>query len=167
MPELWKIRITTVIFNLLSYITMSDAPLALIATSPHLYCAVSPSAIKCRNGKNILYTQDCYCPSGYTDITTAPGRTVWTIGKNAQVMQQENEFLQRRAAENSQCQGRVAHAQVAEAQMQASNAALCASLASQARSLQSAMRQPTSQAWLDNLKQQHRNVRDLQYRNRC
>lgn len=106
-------------------------------------------------------------PAGYTEITTAPAGTVSTIGKSAHVIQQEDEFLQRRAAESSRYQSQVAQAQVAEAQQQVQNASLCASLASQARSLEAAMRQPNGPQWLDNLKQQHRDVRDQQYRNRC
>jgi len=127
--------------------------------------ASSSYATKCRNGKSILYTQDRYCPAGYTDITGAQGGTVSIVGKSAQVKEQESEFLQRRAIENGQYHAQMAHAQVSEAQQQAS--ALCASLASQAKSLEAAMRQPNGPQWLDNLKQQHRNVRDQQYRNRC
>ncbi|WP_133303114.1 hypothetical protein [Cupriavidus lacunae] len=64
-------------------------------------------------------------------------------------------------------QAQIAHARLAEAQQQARNASLCSSLASHVRPLESAMRQQNGPQWLDNLKQQHRSVRDLQYRNGC
>ncbi|WP_427309057.1 hypothetical protein [Cupriavidus sp. H39] len=124
-------------------------------------------ATKCRNGKSILYTQDRYCPAGYIDITGASGGTVSIVGRSAHVKEQENELLQRRATENGPYQMQMAQAQVAEEQQQAHNSALCTSLASQAKSLEAAMRQPNGPQWLDNLKQQHRNVRDQQYRNKC
>ncbi|MGX6564819.1 hypothetical protein [Cupriavidus necator] len=141
--------------------------LRLLIAFPMILMATSAHAIKCRNAKSILYMQDRYCPAGYTADATAPGGTVSVVGKSAPVVQQESEFLQRRATENNQYQVQIAHSQAVEAQQQTSNATLCSSLASRARSLESAMRQPNSPQWLDNLKQQHRSIRDAQYRNKC
>lgn len=135
---------------------------ALLALTSTVYGA------KCRGGKSILYTQDQYCPAGYTDVTTTLEGTVSTTGKSENVVRQEQEFLQRRAIENGQHQAQLAQAQQQYArQQQTSNASLCSALADQARSIEAALRQPNSAQWLDSLKQQNRNVRDQMYRNRC
>ncbi|KWR81187.1 hypothetical protein RN01_16715 [Cupriavidus sp. SHE] len=129
--------------------------------------ASTANAAKCRGGKSILYTQDQYCPAGYTDITTDRGGTVSSVGKSDLTIQQEQRFLQQRATENGQYQAQITQAQQQFSQQQASNASLCASLSSQARSVESSMRQPNGAQYLDYLKQQHRNIRDQMYRNKC
>ncbi|MDE4919805.1 hypothetical protein ACUXAV_002860 [Cupriavidus metallidurans] len=138
-----------------------------IATIALITLTSTAFAAKCRSGKSILYTQDRYCPAGYTDITTSMGGTVSSAGKSANVVQQEQEFLQGRAIERGQQQTQTTVAQQQVMQQQANNASLCAALAEDARSLEAAMRQPNSAQALDSLKQRHRNTRDQMYRNGC
>jgi len=137
------------------------AAIALIALTSTAFGA------KCRGGKSILYTQDRYCPAGYTDITTTMGGTVSTTGKSENVVRQEQEFLQQRATESGRQQVQVSQVEQQVAQQQANNAGLCAALAADAQALEAAMRQPNSAQGLDSLKQRHRFTRDQMYRNKC
>ncbi|WP_454763098.1 hypothetical protein [Cupriavidus campinensis] len=141
--------------------------LRLMIVTALAVCATNAQAVKCESGKKTLYTDAQTCPAGYSFSTKYGTGTVSSIGKSERVRQQENEFLRRREAENSQYQTQAAQTQAQAAQQIANNAGLCTSLSDQARSLESAMRQPNSAQTLDYLKQQHRTVRDQMYRNKC
>jgi hypothetical protein len=124
-------------------------------------------AAKCRGGKSILYTQDEFCPPGYTNITTMIGGNVSTIGKSEAVKRQEQEFLRQRAQDEQQNQVKLAHEQQQIVAAENDRRYLCNGLAVQARSLENQMRQINAWQVMDTLNKQHKDVRDEQYRLRC
>jgi hypothetical protein len=91
--------------------------------------------------------------------------TVSTIGKSEGVRRQEQEFLDARASTaRSAPPNAIATTTSVQAQPQA---AACEALADQARAVEAAMRRPNPSSWQDNLRQQHRVIRDQQYRMGC
>jgi len=129
--------------------------------------AENAQAAKCRNRGQILYTQDQYCPAGYTDITSGSGGSVSTIGKSAIVRQQEQQFLAGRAADSQQYQAQAAQQQQQEYAAANNQRSLCQSLDAQLRSTEIAMRQINAWQEMDRLKQNHRAIRDQQFQLGC
>ncbi|GAB7541360.1 hypothetical protein [Cupriavidus sp. 8B] len=121
---------------------------------------------KCRSGTKILYLNDV-CPAGYTDITSNVGGTVSSIGKSETIRRQEQEFLSGRTADDRKYKAQIAQEQQQILAVENSRRADCNALASQTRSVEIQMRQINAWQWMDNLKQQHRNLRDQQYRLGC
>ncbi len=135
---------------------------AILAMTP----ALSYGA-KCRGGKSTLYTQDEFCPPGYTNITNPTGGNVSTIGKSDNVKRQEQEFLQQRAQDQQTYQAQQAQEQRQILAADNDHRSLCNALSERARSIEIQMRQINAWQWMDSLKRQHRDVRDEQYRQRC
>jgi len=126
----------------------------------------SIAATKCRNGTKILYLDD-RCPPGYTDITTNSGGTVSTMGKSANVQQQEQEFLAGRDAEARQYQAQLAQEQRQIGIEENNRRNMCNGIAGQIRSVEIQMRQINAWQIMDQLKQNHRALRDQQYQLGC
>lgn len=124
-------------------------------------------AAKCRNQGKILYTQDQYCPAGYTDITSGIGGSVSTVGKSANVRQQEQQFLAGRAAENQQYQAQIAQQQQQESVAASNQRGLCQSIDGQIRANEIGMRQINAWQQMDRLKQDHKALRDQQFQLGC
>ncbi|MWL91979.1 hypothetical protein GA566_31850 [Cupriavidus sp. SW-Y-13] len=137
------------------------AALALIGAS----VGTAHAFTKCQRASRVLYTQDLYCPTGFTPVASPAVGTVSTIGKSEGVRRQEQEFLDARASTaRSAPPNAIAMTTSVQNQPQA---AACDALADQARAVEAAMRRPNSVSWLDNLRQQHRGIRDQQYRMGC
>lgn len=124
-------------------------------------------AAKCRNQGKILYTQDQYCPPGYTDITTGMGGSVSTVGKSANVQQQEQQFLARRATESEQYQTQLAQQQQQDYVAANNQRNLCQSIDGQVRANEIQQRQINAWQQMNQLKQNHRALRDQQFQLGC
>jgi len=135
--------------------------LALIAV------VTSAESAKCRNQRQVIYTQDQFCPAGFTDITSGTGGAVSTIGKSANVLQLEQQYLASKAAESRQYQAQVAQQQQQDYVAASNLRGQCQSIDSQIRSIEIAMRQPNAWQQMDQLKQSHRTLRDQQYQLGC
>lgn len=138
-----------------------------LAIALAIACTPFAQAAKCRSGKSILYTQDRYCPSGYTDITTPMGGTVSTMGKSENVVKAEQEYLAMRAAEDKQNRNQQAQLQAQYAQEENQQRTNCAAIDSQIRANENQQRQINAWQQMDQLKQGHRSLRDQQYRLGC
>jgi len=137
------------------------AVLALIGAS----VGTAQAFTKCQRGSRVLYTQDLYCPTGFAPAASPAVGTVSTIGKSEGVRRLEQEFLDARASTaRSAPPNAIATTTSVQAQPQA---AACEALADQARAVEAAMRRPNPSSWQDNLRQQHRVIRDQQYRMGC
>ncbi|GAB3093195.1 hypothetical protein GCM10027081_13480 [Cupriavidus yeoncheonensis] len=134
-----------------------------------LAIAASPlaQAAKCRNQGKILYTQDQYCPAGYTDITSGSGGSVSTVGKSASVQQQEQQFLAGRAADSQHYEAQIARQQQQEYAAANNQRSLCQSIDGQLRSTEINMRQINAWQEMDRLKQNHKLLRDQQFQLGC
>ncbi|AZG17117.1 hypothetical protein [Cupriavidus pauculus] len=119
---------------------------------------------KCQRASRVLYTQDLYCPTGYSPIASTAVGTVSTIGKSEGVHRQEQEYLEARASTSRAGTQNATATTSVQAQPQA---AACDALAEQARAVEASMRRPNPSSWQDNLRQQHRGIRDQQYRMGC
>lgn len=138
-----------------------------IAIALAIACTPLAHAAKCRSGKSILYTQDRYCPNGYTDITSPMGGTVSTVGKSENVRKAEQEYLAMRAADERQFQNQQAQLQAQYAQQQSQLRGQCATIEAQIRANENQQRQINAWQQMDQLKQSHRGLRDQQYRLGC
>ncbi|MWL91292.1 hypothetical protein [Cupriavidus sp. SW-Y-13] len=142
-------------------VTSSLAALAIIAAA----LGTANAFTKCQRAGRVLYTQDLYCPTGFASVASTAIGTVSTIGKSEGVRRQEQEFLDARASTaRSASQNSIAATTPVQAQSQA---AVCDALADQARTVEASMRRPNPSSWQDNLRQQHRGIRDQQYRMGC
>ena len=141
--------------------------LKIIAAAATIMLASNAYALKCQSGKKVLYTDAPSCPTKYTPSTSDSTGNVSTIGKSDEIREQEDEFLRQRENENQQYRAQVEQAQRQSYQQESRSSSQCAALAEQALALESAMRQPNSAQWLDYLKQQHRTVRNEQFRLKC
>lgn len=125
--------------------------------------ATAHAFTKCQRGNKVLYTQEWDCPSGYHAVTAAAG-TVSTVSKSDAVRQQEKNFLASRAVTPSITAPELSTATYGQA---SSQSGLCSGLAEQASAIEASMRQPNASPWQDSLRQQHRTIRDQQYRLGC
>lgn len=132
-------------------------------------CLAIPTveAAKCRNQGKILYTQDQYCPAGYTDITSGSGGSVSTIGKSANVQQLEQQYLATKANDSRQYQAQAAQQQQQDAVAASNLRGQCQAIDAQVRSVEIAMRQVNAWQQMDQLKQNHRALRDQQFQLGC
>lgn len=142
---------------------MRNVALFLVAIA----MATGAQAAKCRNQGKILYTQDQYCPAGYTDITSGSGGSVSTIGKSANVQQLEQQFLASRADGNRQYQAQLVQQQQQDYAAAMNQRSQCQSIDQQIRSIEVAMRQINAWQQMDQLKRSHRMLRDQQYQLGC
>lgn len=121
---------------------------------------------KCRSGKSILYTQEAGCPAGYVIVGGELGGNLSVIGKSPEIVAQENTARQLQIERERRQQSAAAtddHIVAWNAPVQDDKRFLCQSLATEATTLEAAMRQNST----DRLRERHREVRDLQFRNRC
>lgn len=138
-----------------------------IAIALAIACMPLSHAAKCRCAKSILYTQERYCPSGYTDITSSMAGTVSTVGKSENVRKAEQEYLAMRAADERQFQNQQAQLQAQYAQEQRQLHGQCVTIEAQIRANENQQRQINAWQQMDQLKQSHRGLRDQQYRLGC
>lgn len=138
-----------------------------LAIALAIACTPTAHAAKCRSGKSILYTQDWYCPSGYTDISSPMGGTVSTMGKSENVRKAEQDYLGMRAAEEKQFQNQQAQLQAQYAQEQNQLRGQCSAIDAHIRANENQQRQLNAWQQIDQLKQNHRALRDQQYRLGC
>ncbi|WP_423194712.1 hypothetical protein [Cupriavidus sp. H18C2] len=141
-------------------VTICLAALAMIGAS----LGTAHAFTKCQRASRVLYTQDLYCPTGYSPIASTAVGTVSTIGKSEGVRRQEQEYLEARASTSRAGAQNATATTSAQAQPQA---VACDALAEQARAVEASMRRPNPSSWQDNLRQQHRVIRDQQYRTGC
>ena len=142
-------------------VTSRLAALAMIGAS----VGTAHAFTKCQRASRVLYTQDLHCPTGYSPVASPAVGTLSTIGKSEGVRRQEQEYLEARAnTSRAGAQNSIATATSVQTQPQA---AACDALAEQARAVEASMRRPNPSSWQDNLRQQHRGIRDQQYRMGC
>lgn len=124
-------------------------------------CAPVAHAAKCRSGNSVLYTQDDYCPSGYTDITSSGGGgTVSSIGKSDLTKQQEADYLRRRNADHQAEQKQVAVERQQLVAAENSRRYDCNGLFVQRRNAELAMRQGNAWQSMEALRQQYRAIQE-------
>jgi len=125
-------------------------------------------AAKCRSGKDILYTQDGYCPTGYTDITSdRGGGTVSSIGKGDLTTRQEADYLKRRNADHQAEQRQAAQAQQQLIAAENRRRYECNGLFVQRRNAELAMRQSNAWQSMGALQQEYRGIQEELVRLAC
>ena len=140
-------------------------PLLVVAAGIAGFSPASQAFTKCQRGGKTLYTQDAHCPAGHTPVSPVAVGTVSTIGKSESVRLQERDFLAARAGSPAPNSAGAVTTDSIQASPPA--AAACQALADQAREIEASMRRPSGTQWQDGLRQQHRSVRDQQYRLGC
>jgi hypothetical protein len=135
--------------------------LRTVAFAVAFACTPLAHAVKCRNGNGVLYTQDDYCPSGYTDITSGSGGgTVSSIGKADLTKQQEADFLRRRNAEHQAEQRQVVAERQQMVAAENNRRYECNGLIVQRRNAELAMRQGNAWQSMEALRQQFRAIQE-------
>ncbi|CAG2145889.1 hypothetical protein [Cupriavidus numazuensis] len=135
--------------------------LRTVALAVAFACAPVAHAAKCRSGNSVLYTQDDYCPSGYTDITSSGGGgTVSSIGKSDLTKQQEADYLRRRNADHQAEQKQVAVERQQLVAAENSRRYDCNGLFVQRRNAELAMRQGNAWQSMEALRQQYRAIQE-------
>lgn len=130
--------------------------LRTVAIAVAIACAPVAHAAKCRSGQSTLYTQDEYCPSGYTDITSgSSGGTVSSIGKSDLTKRQEAEYLRRRNADHRAEERNVAAEQRQLVVAENNRRSACNGLFIQRRNTELAMRQGDAWQSMAALRQQY------------
>ncbi|AEI80244.1 hypothetical protein CNE_2c12800 [Cupriavidus necator N-1] len=95
------------------------------------------------------------------------GGTVSTMGKSENVRKAEQEYLRMRATEEKQFQNQQAQLQAQYAQEQNQLRGQCSAIDAHIRANESQQRQLNAWQQIDQLKQNHRALRDQQYRLGC
>jgi hypothetical protein len=149
----------------MSLVSLSSIPdtvmLRTVALAVAFACAPAAHAAKCRSGNGILYTQDSYCPSGYTDITSdSGGGTVSSIGKSDLTKRQEADYLRGRTAEHQAEQRQVAVERQQLAAAENGRRYECNGLFVQRRNAELAMRQGNAWQSMEALRQQYRAIQE-------
>lgn len=124
-------------------------------------------AAKCRSGKSILYTQDRYCPSGYTDITAGMGGSVSSYSVTPDEIKMQQDYLASREAENQRYQAQIAREQQAMVLADNQQRSGCQAIDGQLRANENAMRQINAWQTMDQLKQNRKHLQDQRYRLGC
>ena len=131
-----------------------------------LATASSAQAIRCEGSGKTLYTADSACPDGYSIVVGSHQGSVSVLGKSEHVRKDEASFLSDRALERKTMRGHEARSK-GDSGVGQSRAAVCESLANQARSVDATMEQPNDPHALRALRKIHRNIRDEQQQNDC
>jgi len=131
-----------------------------------LATASSAHAIRCEGSGKTLYTEDSACPDGYGIVDGSPQGSVSVLGKSEHVRKDEASFLSDRELERKTMRGHEAKSR-GDSGVGQSRAAVCESLADQARSVDATMEQPNDPHALRALRKVHRNIRDEQQQNDC
>lgn len=135
--------------------------LRTVAFAMAFACVPVAHAAKCRSGNGILYTQDDYCPSGYTDVTSnSGGGTVSSIGKADLTKRQEADYLRSRNAEHQAEQRQVAVERQQLVAAENSRRYECNGLIVQRRNAELAMRQGNAWQSMEGLRQQYRAIQE-------
>lgn len=100
-------------------------------------------------------------------VSTAFAGTVSSVGKEANVIQMEQEFLRSRELQKQQEQAQLDQQYAAYYQQQNQLQGQCAALESQIRANEIQQRQINAWQMMEQLKQAHRALRDQQYRLGC
>ncbi|WP_147298430.1 hypothetical protein [Cupriavidus taiwanensis] len=124
-------------------------------------------AAKCRSGKSILYTQDQYCPSGYTDISNGMSGSVSTYSMTAQELKSQQDYLASREQDKHRYQVQLAREQQAMALADNQERSGCQAIDSQLRANENAMRQINAWQTMEQLKQNRKQLQEQRYRLGC
>lgn len=127
----------------------------------------SAEAAKCRSGTSILYTQDRYCPSGYTDITAGMRGSVSSYSVTPDEIKMQQDYLASREAENQRYQAQIAREQQAMILADNQQRSGCQAIDAQLRANENAMRQINAWQTMDQLKQSRKQLQDQRYRLGC
>ena len=124
-------------------------------------------AVKCESGKKTLYTEAKVCPAGYTDVTHTMDGNFSAVGPSESVRQQEQAFLDGRAAQEAATTAAAQPADPAMYPQTPSKTIQCGTIADRMRGLETDMQQRHSRQSIEQLAQQYRKLREQQVRSQC